>query len=358
MAEEKTGGDRFANVLITRFSAIGDVAMSVPVVYSTAMAYPSTRFIFLTRKSMTSIFLNRPENLVVVGVDLKSPEYKGLRGVRRLFKELRDTYGIDAVVDLHDVLRTKYLRLLARLHSIPTAHIHKDRRGKRALTRKRHKLLLPLMSSRQRYSDTFSRLGMSAHPLFKGLFSDGAAPAEAYAAITAPRPAGEHWIGIAPFAKHKGKIYPVEMMEEVVGKLVERPDTRIFLFGGGAAERETLQSWAERYERVRSLAGEHHGFGVELALLSNLDVVVSMDSANMHLASLVNIPVVSLWGATHPYCGFGGWRQDPDNTIQLPLTCRPCSVFGDKPCFRGDYMCLAGIRPQIVVDKVVSLMRD
>ena len=89
--------------------------------------------------------------------------------------------------------------------------------------------------------------------------------------------------------------------------------------------------------------------------------MVSMDSANMHLASLVDIPVVSIWGATHPYCGFKGWRQNDENIIQLPLTCRPCSVFGDRPCHRGDYLCLNGIKPAIVTDKILSilgLMRD
>jgi len=104
-----------------------------------------------------------------------------------------------------------------------------------------------------------------------------------------------------------------------------------------------------------SLAGCNYGFGTELALLSNLDCMVSMDSANMHLASLVSIPVVSIWGATHPYSGFKGWRQDDDNIIQLPLTCRPCSVFGDRPCHRGDYLCLSGIKPAIIVNKVLSI---
>lgn len=343
------------NVLIVRFSAIGDVAMTVPVIYSVARNCPDRRFILVTRSSMTSIFLNRPDNLEVVGVDLKN-DYKGLKGVGRLFNELRKKYEIDALVDLHDVLRTKYMRLLARLHRMPVAAIRKDRRGKRALTRKRDKVMMPLTSSRQRYRDTFARLHFPVTETFNGLFPDRKAPASAYAAITAPRADGLHWIGIAPFAKHRGKIYPVEMMEQVVASLSKIEGMRIFLFGGGETEKAILGDWAEKYQGVRSLAGERHGFGVELALLSNLDAMISMDSANMHLASLVNIPVISLWGATHPYCGFKGWRQSDDNIIQLPLTCRPCSVFGDRPCHRGDYLCLAGIRPAVITDKILSVL--
>lgn len=344
------------NVLVIRFSAIGDVAMTVPVVYSACRNYPDTRFIFLTRKSMTSIFLNTPANLVVIGADLKQ-EYKGLCGVRRLFSLIRKKYEIDAVIDLHDVLRTKYIRLLSRLHFTPASRIHKDRRGKHALTRSHDKIMLPLTSSRQRYRDTFTRAGLPVTECFDGLFAPGKAPAEGYAPITPPRSSGEHWIGIAPFAKHQGKIYPPQLMEQVIAGLSSEKGIRIFLFGGGEHESLILGQWEKKYPGVKSLASERHGFGTELALISNLDLVVSMDSANMHLAAITSTPVISIWGATHPYCGFMGWRQQEDNIIQLPLTCRPCSVFGDKPCRNGDYLCLSGINPKIIIDKVLSIIK-
>ena len=94
----------------------------------------------------------------------------------------------------------------------------------------------------------------------------------------------------------------------------------------------------------------------ELNLMSHLDVMLSMDSANMHLASLVNIPVVSIWGATHPYAGFMGWKQLPVNTVQLDLSCRPCSVYGQKPCWRGDYACLRDIKPEQVIAKIEGIV--
>lgn len=343
------------NVLVVRFSAIGDVAMTVPALYGACHAHGDVRFIFVTRLSMTSIFLNKPDNLEVIGVDLKNG-YRGMGGMRRLYRELRGRYGIDGMVDLHDVIRTKYLRLLATLNGLKVSRIHKGRKGKHALTRKNNKVMLPLETSRSRYRAAFSRLGLSPDESFAGLFGSGKAAPEAYAAITPARADGEQWIGIAPFAKHQGKIYPEDMMEEVVATLSAVAGMRIFLFGGGGHEREVLGRWQETYRGVVSLAGKNYGFGTELALLSNLDCMVSMDSANMHLASLVAIPVVSIWGATHPYSGFKGWRQDDDNIIQLPLTCRPCSVFGDKPCHRGDYLCLSGIKPAIIADKVLSII--
>lgn len=342
-------------MLVTRFSAIGDVAMTVPAIYGACHAHPDVNFHFVTRKSMASIFLNHPDNLTVTGIDLKG-DYHGLKGMRNLLKEMRQKYGIDAIVDLHDVIRTKYLRLLGRLHGMKVTRIHKGRKGKHALTRRHDKVMLPLESSRSRYRDTFARMGLAPDESFVGLFPQGAASADSYAAICQPRQEGVQWVGIAPFAKHQGKIYPLELMEQVVADIAARPNVRIFLFGGGEHERAVLRGWQEKYPRVTSLAEGHYGFGTELALVSNLDCMVSMDSANMHLASLVAIPVVSVWGATHPYCGFKGWQQADENIIQLPLTCRPCSVFGDKPCLSGDYFCLKGIKPAVIRDKILSIL--
>ena len=90
--------------------------------------------------------------------------------------------------------------------------------------------------------------------------------------------------------------------------------------------------------------------------MSHLDAMVSMDSANMHMASLVNCPVVSIWGATHPYAGFVGWGQKEENFVQLDMPCRPCSIYGSKPCLRGDYACLSGIAPEVIADKVENLL--
>lgn len=127
----------------------------------------------------------------------------------------------------------------------------------------------------------------------------------------------------------------------------------MFLFGGGGEEAEILNSWAEKYHGVTSLAGKRYGFAAELALMNHLDLMLSMDSSNMHLAAIAGTRTITVWGATHPYCGFMGWRQSDADCIQLPMSCRPCSVFGNKPCLRGDYLCLNAIRPAEIL-KVIS----
>ena len=347
----------FDRVLIARFSALGDVAMTIPVIYSVCNDNPHTRFMMLTQSVAASLFINAPDNLQVMGI--KTADYKGLGGLFRLYKEIKANFDPQAFVDLHGVIRTYILSLFFVTSGVKVQHIDKGRAGKRALTRRRGKRLLPLISSRTRYREVFHRLGFEFKYEFLSLFGEQKAPLNTIDDITLPRAdADEKWIAIAPFAKHKGKIYPLGKMEQVVDALSQRPGVKLFLFGAGNEERDILAQWETKYPNTTSLAAKRYGFAKELALLSNCDVMVSMDSANMHLSSLVNLPVVSIWGATHPYCGFLGFRQEESNAVQLNMPCRPCSVFGNKPCATRDYYCLDGIRPEMILNAIEKVLSN
>lgn len=341
----------YKKVLVMRLSALGDVAMTIPQIYSVCRAYPETTFVILTQRVTSSLFMYAPANLQIYIADVKA-RHKGLAGLWLLYKEL-SALGIDAVADLHNVLRTKTLRLLFRLAGKPTFVIDKGRASKRQLTSRHHKELHPLKPMAERYADVFRAMSMPYTPQFTTLYPEGKGDAGLLSALTPPKKEGEYWIGIAPFAKHEGKIYPPDEMERVVALLSRHERLHIFLFGAGS-EAELLARWQERYPRVTSLASQRLGFKVELSLMSYLDVMLSMDSANMHLAALAGVPVVSVWGATHPYAGFLGYTASPADVIQSDLPCRPCSVFGNKPCYRGDYACLRAIRPERVVEKVLG----
>ena len=318
-------------ILIIRFSALGDVAMTVPVIHSVATQYPQHRFIVLSRSGNAAYFEDLPSNVLFKGVNLNG--YKGMRGLGRLYAEL-GRMDIDGVADLHDVLRTQYLRLRFCLSGRKVRHIQKGRWEKRALVGGKHH---QLKTSFQRYADVFAQLGLPV--------------AVDYSPKNQPQ---QGWIGIAPFAAHKGKVYPEEKMKEVVRILAGNPQTKIFLFGGGPEETARLEEWASLSPQVESVAGKLSR-KEELGLMRQLKVMLSMDSANMHLASLVGTPVVSIWGATHPYAGFMGWGQSEENALQVDLSCRPCSIYGNKPCRLGDYRCMNGIRPQEVAEKVLKI---
>lgn len=337
-------------MLVARFSALGDIAMTLPAVYDACAANPDTQFYFLTRHHPARLFLNRPGNLTVVPVNLDN--YKGVAGMWRLAKALRKRYGITDFVDLHDVMRTKLLRLFLGMQGVRSRHIDKGRRARAELTRRTNKVLVQLKPMPERYRDVFYEAGIALANDFDGLWPRGEAPVEEFASVTPPKREGEHWLAVAPFAKHKGKVYPLDQMERVIEHFNRRPGQKIFIFGFGDEESALIGKLARRYPSVVNMAEANIGLAAELALLNHCDTMLSMDSANMHLASLVGLRAVSVWGATHPYAGFLGWRQRTRDVVQLDMTCRPCSIFGDKPCYRGDYHCLCGINPRLIIERI------
>ncbi|MDE6443620.1 MAG: glycosyltransferase family 9 protein [Muribaculaceae bacterium] len=338
------------NILITRFSALGDVALALPVVYDACRKNPGRNFVFLTRKLPAKLFIDHPENLTVVGIDTAA--YKGVAGLRRLFRELMEKYAFDTYVDLHDVLRTSILRILARLGGLRVTKIHKGRREKKALTRNSAKKLVELLHSSDRYRDAFRRAGIEVSADFTPLFHTTPPAPALYAQATSPKKDGEKWLAVAPFAAHKGKIYPLSLMAEIIDHYTAIPGMKIFVFGAGDEEKQCIDALAKGRENVVNMAEKKIGIKGELALMSRCDSMLAMDSANMHLASLVGLRTVSVWGATHPFCGFYGIGQDRADAVQLDMVCRPCSVFGNKPCRRGDYHCLNGINPQLIISRI------
>lgn len=342
-----------ARILIMRFSALGDVAMTVPVITSLAVQYPDLEITVLSRDIFAALFARMPQNVSFKGVNFHT-QYKGVNGLNALYNELK-AMKFDYVADLHDVLRTKYLRLRFAMQGVAMEKIDKGRKGKKLLTRREDKVLIMQKSSFRRYADVLEGLGFPVLLNFKSIYGDGRGDMNAIAPIVGSKAEGESWIGIAPFAKHKGKIYPMEFMEQVVAHFANRPNTKVFLFGGGPHEKKIIEGWVSKYPSLVSMIGKLKMCN-ELDLISHLDVMLSMDSANMHLASIVNTPVVSVWGATHPYAGFMGWMQLPVNAVQTDLSCRPCSIYGDKPCYRGDYACLWNIKPETVIRKVEGVL--
>lgn len=347
------------DILVSRFSALGDVAMTLAPLYDACRANPQRRFILLTRKHPAALFINSPENLVIEAID--TSDYSGISGIRRLYKKLREKYNITVYADLHDVLRTQLLRLMFRLGGgVKIVHIDKGRGARRRLTRHRHKHLVRLQPMHERYRATLEEAGTPAPEKFSSIFTKLPDP-EIFAKASQPKKEGEYWVAIAPFAAHAGKVYPADKMLSVISGLIAKPNLKIFILGFGDAENLRIEQWREKIseagadaERVVNMAALKIGLPAEMALMAHCDVMLSMDSANMHLASLAATRVVSIWGATHPYAGFCPRGVNESDILQLNMTCRPCSVFGQRKCYRNDYHCLRGINPSRIVDVVLN----
>lgn len=345
------------HLLIIRFSALGDVAMMVPVIFSLAHQYPNLRITVCSRPRVRFLFEGLAPNVGFMAADVKG-EYRGLPGLNKLYSRLLAKQPT-AIADFHDVLRSKYLRLRFVIGGYKCKHINKHHDGKRKLCAYNNKVLVQQPTSFQNYADVLERLGYPVKLNFTSLFSEQGGDMTLLPKLFGNKPQGQQWIGIAPFAAHECKQYPAERMMQVIKLLAQKhKNARIFLFGGGDKETKLIDQWAAQYPQCTNVPKNLASLSQELILMSHLDVMVSMDSANMHLASLTHTPVVSIWGATHPYAGFMGWNQSPDDAIGLQLDCRPCSVYGNKPCRRGDLACLYNITPEQITDRVEKHLKE
>ena len=346
------------HILVIRFSALGDVAMVVPVVWALANQYPNIRITVLSKGFARSFFDDLAPNVSFMEADLKR-EYSGVKGLNALYRRLV-AKQFTKVADLHNVLRSEYLRVRFNLGRYRVEHINKHRKQRRKLISYKNKQKQQLPTSFENYAEVFARLG---YPIdiskFRSIFPEEGGNINLLPAVFGPKKNFEQWIGIAPFAAHEGKIYPPRLMEQVIFQLIQKyPKARIFLFGKGEQEDKYFQLWCAQYHQCLFVSRYCETMYQELIVMSHLDVMLSMDSANMHLASLTAVPVVSVWGSTHPMAGFFGFNQSKDNAIQIDLDCRPCSIFGNKPCQRGDYACLQNIPPERIVERIKSIINN
>lgn len=337
------------HILVIRLSAMGDVAMTVPILRAFSFQYPEVKITVVSRPFFKPFF-DGITNLDFVEVHVNG-KHKGLLGLLRLYNDLKKC-NIDAVADLHNVLRSKIIRGLFAVNGKKVAFTNKGRKEKKALTRLKNKIFKPVKAMFERHCDTFTKLGFSID-LSQSVFPEKAKLNQEVVQITGEKT--QKWIGIAPFAQYESKVYPLDMMQKVIDGLATA-ENKIFLFGGGKEEIQKLNTLKKEHPNVIVVAGKIK-FQEELDLISNIDVMLSMDSGNAHIAAMLGINVITLWGATHPYAGFKPFNQPIESCITAdreiyPLL--PISVYGNKRV-EGYEDVMRTISPDVVIQKIKEL---
>lgn len=338
-------------ILIIRSSAMGDVAMVVPVVRTLQLQYPDAEITVLTRGFFAPFFQHIPR--VRVHEIRPKEAHKGFLGILKLFKELQ-TYNFDVVIDLHHVLRSRILLLLFKMIGVPTFFTPKNRSEKKALTRMQNKVFQPLTPIIDRHVQTLKQAGFDID-ITKDIFPQKTmlSTDDLDFVATLPKP----WIGIAPLAQYTPKVYPEDLMKEVIQRL-QKCGFGIILFGG-PNEKQTLDELAQNLPKVVNSAGMFD-LTKEMQLLQHLDVLLSMDSGNAHIAAFLGTQVVSIWGATHPYAGFVPYKQPLSNSLmanreKYPLL--PTSIYGNK-IIPGYEDAMRTITPEQIVIKIQEIVAN
>lgn len=324
---------------------MGDVAMTVPVLRALTAQHPELRITVLTRAFFKPFFRDL-DHVEVFLADLKG-EHKSVSGLYKMAQALnkKEFY---AVADLHNVLRSKILKKFISCKRFIT--IDKGRKEKRLLTSSR--VFKQLKKTHQRYADVFEDLG------YRVDLSNPSFPKKTVLSAKLQQIVGNNSmkrIGIAPFAAHEGKMYPLSLMKQVIENLSK--NYKVILFGGGDNESEFLKGYENSFDNTINLAGKV-SLDEEMDVISNLDVMLSMDSGNAHIAAMLGVKVITIWGVTHPFAGFSPFNQPEDYGLiadrnKFPLI--PTSVYGNK--YPETYKEAAGsIEAKRVIEKVKSVI--
>jgi len=329
---------------------MGDVALMAPVLKALMKQYPDLHVTLLTRPAYHSFFTS------IEGIELFMTDFekrhKGLKGIFSLFRDIKEQGAVNYVVDLHGVLRSRILRFLFGLTGVPSVVIDKGRKEKKNVingsekTRLRHTV--------ERYKDVFALAGFKISPV-NGPWIIPSPDAVKSAVGIIGMNEGIN-IGVAPYAKHLLKMWPEEYMISLLKMISEKYDARFWLFGG-KDENDKLLTLASKVPGSVNLSGMLKT-GEEIAVISKLDLMISMDSSNMHIAALTGTKVISVWGATDPMTGFGAWGQPEDYSVYIhesQLTCRPCTVYGKGKCRRKDHACMVWLKPEMVFKRIELL---
>ncbi len=337
------------HIAVMRLSAMGDVAMTVPVLRAFNEKYPNVKITVISTPFFQPLF-DDLQNVAFLSFDKKG-KHKGFLGLFRFFLELRKS-NIDAFADLHNVTRSKVIIGLFALSGKKVAFTDKARKEKKEVTRAVNKIFRPLPTVFERHSIVFSALGFPIN-LSNPTFPEKSKLSSEILSVVGEK--NEKWIGIAPFAQHESKVYPLDLMGKVIDQLAENPNHKILLFGGGKKEIETLEALSNSHKNIISISGKLK-FNQEIQLISNLDVMLSMDSGNGHIAAILGVKTITLWGATHPYLGFSPFNQPEENSLVSDRNLYPklpTSIYGNKKV-EGYEDAMRTILPERVVEKVIQ----
>jgi heptosyltransferase-2 len=332
------------NILLVRFSAMGDTLLITPLIRALRTRHPDARITLVTKEALTPLFRHNPRLSEVIGL----PPGGSLLALGRRLREARFSHRLD----LHGSLRSRALRwrVGGRWTTYP-----KHRAARSILIRTKRDVYTDRRPVVERYFDAARELDVTPDAGSLELFLPRAT-LEAAEQFLAQRGLGQRrqLIALAPGASSFTKRWPTHHWVALVRRLVEGGNDVVVV--GGAAEREVAgELEAAGGDAAASAAGAFDPAGTA-ALLKRARALVAGDTGAMHLATAVATPVVALFGPTVEAFGFFPYHAKA-TVLQRDLACRPCSAQGGAACPLRHHRCLQDLQPETVLEALRKLPR-
>lgn len=340
-------------ILIIRFSSLGDVILVSPLIRILRNTYPNTQIDFLVKSEYVDTVKFNPHLSNVI--ELKTNEKEELRWLKEEIRRCR----YDLIIDIHNSLRSRYLRWFSRARF--TTSVNKRVVARFLLVNLKWNIYKNLFSVDQRYLETVKRYGVN----------DDGNGLEIYLpkdTITTTKAMMERFklekydvvLGIAPTARHFTKRWLPERFVEFGVEFSKQYQSKMFIFGS-KDERDYCEDIAQMINtRVGTSTAENLSGKLTLletaAALDYCYVVVTNDSGLMHLAAARKKKIVAIFGSTVKEFGFIPYRTDHIIVEQSNLPCRPCSHIGLATCPKKHFRCMKNISVEDVFDAVKQMV--
>lgn len=316
-------------ILIIRFSSIGDIVLTTPVIRCIRKKYPLSEIHFLTKKTYTPILQNNPHLDKVIHLR---------KSIGLLIEQLKKEQ-YDHVIDLHNNART--LLIKKGLAPVPSQSYHKLNIQKWLLTNF-HLNLMPDVHIVDRYLETVNKLGVTNDDLGLDYYLD---ETDKIKQTDIPSSHMYGYIGIVIGAAHFTKKLPLEKLIELCTK-IKHP---IILMGGKEDADMAFEITNTDPVKIYNACGKFK-LNESADLVRNAKLIVTHDTGLMHIAAAFKKKIISVWGNTVPSFGMYPYKTYYETVEIKKLWCRPCSKIGYKKCPLGHFKCMR----KIPIDNIVN----
>jgi D,D-heptose 1,7-bisphosphate phosphatase len=331
------------NILVVRFSSLGDVVLTSATVLNLKVNFPNSHIVYLTKERY------KPLVECFEGVDeiMTLPQSPGSIDHFKLTLKL-DEYDFDSIVDLHGNFRSWLTR---KIITADTRCVYPKRRIERLRMVKKHRLPAAWPHTIDLYNECVERLGgrvVCKRPIIKPSVAE-----KEISSILKPVENKKHVVVIAPGAAHPNKQWPMERFAEVAENL-HRSHGAAIVWAVSATDRGQSQL-KSKIPADYFLEPVDYPVDKLAGVIARADLTIANDSGIAHLSSAVGTPVVALFGPTHPALGFAP-RGLFDRVVEVDEFCRPCSLHGEKECHRDKRYCFTRITPEMVYETACDLL--
>ena len=311
--------------LILRFSSIGDIVLTTPVIRCLKQQYPEAQVHYVTKKSYQSLLVNNPyiDKVLVLEESLND-----------LVKQLKSE-RYDYVIDLHNNLRTTILKLRLGVKSFSFDKLN----FQKWILVKFNKDIMPNVHIVDRYMKTIESLGVKNDN--RGL--DYFIPEKDEMPLDwLPENFQKGYAVYAIGGQHETKKLPFHKMIELC-KTIQLP---LVLIGG---KEDTFIS--EKLSVISEISPIFDTCGKcnlnqSASIIQNASIVYTHDTGMMHVAAALKKKVISIWGNTVPAFGMYPYQTDFEVIENKGLPCRPCSKIGYEKCPLGHFKCMNELKFQ------------